>query len=245
MYKQIQRLFQNFNGTTLLNENIHSSKTTLGNKINEIIAFNHIQRLIPKEVYVSNTGWSSSYVMIQHILNVIDVNPTFNILEFGVGNSSLFIASSLQDDSRENKYYGIDNSNSWAELYEGKIIKLNSKGNCKVVHAAITDVDQLIWYDRRQIEKNLKEFLKFGIVIIDGPYGKISNNIRSNGVDFIKEKLDKDYVIFVDDTIRSDGKLLVSKLCEGLNDSNSIIDFGRYTVISNMNIADQAPSQIW
>jgi 16S rRNA G966 N2-methylase RsmD len=245
MYKRIQKLFQNFNGTTLLNQNINSSKVTLGDKLNEIIAFNHLNRLLPKDVYITNTGWSSSYVMIQHILNVIDANPSHNILEFGIGNSSLYIASSLQNNSRGTKYYGIDNTLGWIEGFKHKINKINFQGNCHIIHAEITENNQPIWYDINQIKQNIDENSKFGIVVIDGPYGKISEHIRSNGVEFILNKLSEDYIIFIDDTNREDGKLLVNKIREGLNQTSNVIDTGRYTVIGSKNVADLAPSQIW
>lgn len=245
MYKKIQRLFQNFNGSTLLNENINSSKEELNFKLNEITAFNHLQKLIPDQIFITNTGWSSSYVMIQHILNVIEANPKLNILEFGTGNSSLFIAALLQKSDKDNRYIGIDNTLSWAENFRGKINMINSRGNCDILHAEITDVEQKNWYDRKVMLANIEQGESFGIVIIDGPYGKISSNIRSNGLDFIFERLSDDFIFFVDDTDREDGQFLVNRIKERIGSESYTLNVGRYTVLSNKNVADMAPSQIW
>jgi len=141
-------------------------------------------------------GGYSFFYILNRILN--DVKPT-KVIEFGLGESSKFISTYIQNELRETKHIVIEHDNIWVENFNSrfilsqnsniilkKLIKQNIKG------FTVTTYDSFF----NEVDNDIQ------LYIIDGPLG----SDRYSRYDIIKllekRKNFDDFIIIFDDVDR-------------------------------------------
>ena len=182
-------------------------------KSNQQILFdyNQLSTLFSKNEFIPFTEWSLSPSTILHILNDILLNDKKNIVEFGCGSSSLYIAKFLEKLGSRSNYYCIESNEEWlnkmrflAERYEiSKFINF--------VHAPMAEIEeqygyknQKLWYDIATVRKVINNVKEIDLVLIDGPVGIDSPYARYSAIPLLKKKFAKNISIFLDDTFRKE-----------------------------------------
>lgn len=159
------------------------------------------------EGYLFETGYSLSFQTIQHIINDIFIYHPKTILEFGSGLSTVIINNFLiKENLTEIEFYSIDQDEIWQnELSKEckRVNFLNFEINSKNSYAF---VDNGIWFEIP--ENHIIQKIRPDLVIIDAPKGSDSKMARYGALSFLKDKISKNTIIFLDDTNRKDEALL-------------------------------------
>lgn len=146
---------------------------------------------------IFNSGWSYSNLEMTELFKHIDLNishDSYNILEFGGGDSSLKIYNLFKNVKKINYF-----------LFESNAYYLPSK----------KELFYILLYDENNLEniifnEHINVEIKFDLVLIDGPngekrknwYNKIKNNIKLGTIILVDdfnhfssfgEELDKNY----------------------------------------------------
>ena len=178
------------------------------NRIKEVLAFNKelnwaniYHDSIRGQEYLTNLSlnigrWAGSYSFF-YVLNRIlkDFKPD-SILELGLGESTKFISTYIDNYLFETKHVVIEHDKTWIKSFEEKFKVSN---NSKIVNCEIEEIN--IKTHNTTYYKNLQSKIdsKFDFYIIDGPFGsdRFSRyNILSLLEDFTS---DSDFIILMDD----------------------------------------------
>lgn len=174
-----------------------------------------ISKLFATSSFIPFTGWSMSPTTVLHILNDISINNRQNIIEFGSGMSTLYIAKLIQTNGMDSSFYSVESDKEWMEKIKTDLKKHNLEGIVTFIYAPLTEIaqefslpEQKLWYDTKPIDQTLKN-QKIDLVIVDGPYGKSTPFARYSAVPFIKSKLADQYAVFLDDFRRPDERVIL------------------------------------
>ncbi len=74
-----------------------------------------LQQLSPKDSFIPFTHWSMPPILILHILNDIIINSRKNIVEFGSGASTLYIARLIRAQKLECKLIAVESDKGWLQ----------------------------------------------------------------------------------------------------------------------------------
>lgn len=209
---------------------------------NDQIQFDLLQinQLFDSGEYIPFTRWSISPSAIAHILNDIVYNSRTNIIEFGSGASTFYIAKLIKKLELEATLVSIESNETWKKKIEELLDNYGLEKYVKVVLAPISEVPKEIsfgddgkWYDCEVLKKDLNFDRPFDLVIVDGPWGGLCKYSRYPAVPFLKSNLVKEFTVFLDDTYRSDEKEILSLWSEMLNFNP--VSFNKYSIFSNNN----------
>lgn len=243
MKNLLRKLLRNLNGTALNREILENNHRLETRDLNEILAMQHLTPL-KMDSFIVNTGWSASYSMIHHIINDLIVNKRVNILEFGMGNSSVYIAQAIKRLKLDSKLFSVDANVEWIDIFKTQLIELELEQYCNIFYAPIERNNIGLWYSEDSLKKLLPEEHKFDVIIIDGPPGSVSKNVRQNGLDYIFSRISNDFIIFIDDTLRADESQIIALISQRFPQIK-VLRFDRYAIVSNNNAADAVPSYLW
>ena len=150
-----------------------------------------------------NTGWSLSEQAIKDTV-VTSFSVGGPILECGSGISTIILGvlhrnnSEIDIWSLEHEYNWYSKVNTWL-----KRLKLN---NVNLIKTSLVQSDNYDWYDISDL------FLPgdFKLIICDGPPGSTRGG-RSGAIPEMKEYLNAEFTIFLDDTCRLTESRLINK----------------------------------
>ena len=93
---------------------------------NSQIQFNYLQlkSLFSESTFTPMTTWSISPSTILHVLNDISINQPKNIIEFGSGISTIYIAKLIKLNKLKVKFFVVESDNTWIDQMK-KELKLN------------------------------------------------------------------------------------------------------------------------
>src|SRR5690554_1898626 len=84
-----------------------------------------ISRLFPESNFIPFTTWSVSPSIILHILNDIVINKRCNIIEFGSGASTIYIARLIQTLKLDVKFFSVESNEEWLEFLNAELMRFN------------------------------------------------------------------------------------------------------------------------
>ncbi|WZL88436.1 hypothetical protein VS868_12615 [Salinimicrobium sp. 3283s] len=154
--------------------------------------------------------WAGNYPFF-YLLNRImsDAKPQ-HILEFGLGESSKFISSYLQQDLSSRTHQIIEHDINWANAFTNKF-KLSEISKILICPLVIKKINN---YDVN-CYKGLTDVLRgtFDFYLIDGPFG--SPHYSRYDITFMAERLSSsdDFIIVIDDFDRVGEKETCRALC--------------------------------
>ncbi|WP_047547855.1 class I SAM-dependent methyltransferase [Psychroserpens sp. Hel_I_66] len=220
-------------------------------KVNQI-QFNHAQLnqlFVDTSFYFPFTTWSMSPSTIIHVLNDIVLNDRKNIIEFGSGASTFYIAKLLKTNSIQASFFSVESNFEWANKINKQLDTLGLAKYVTVIYAPIQSIErslalgeQEVWYDTTVLNEHLKMMNEVDLVLIDGPFGGLTPNARFSPIPYIKDRLAKSYSIFLDDVDREDEKHITQEWIDMLNCSVKKIE--RYVVLSSNTKFFSKPLQL-
>lgn len=152
--------------------------------------------------------WTKSAIRpaaLCNILNEIVINDRRNIVEFGAGLSTIYMAKVLSASA--GTLLSFDDDEGWAAKINGILAELGLSAAAQVVYAPLTPTDAALgggdWYDRAVLNAALGE-RSVDLVLVDGPKAltKETAMARFPAVPFIKERLGPTWSVFLDDINR-------------------------------------------
>jgi hypothetical protein len=223
------------------------NKVELNYKFNQDqAAYNQLLKMFDTGVFIPITKWAISPKEVVHICNEILINERNNIIEFGSGLSTLYIAQLLKIHSIKANFISVENDLAWGTKLKSMLRDLDLEAYVDIIICPLVDVphkyakkSQKKWYDINILEKAITNVNAIDLVIVDGPYGNNTPFARYSATPFLKQKLAENYIIFLDDSYRREESQIIKHWqlllqCETQN-------YQRYTCLSNNFGFDTSP----
>lgn len=237
-----------------INNYVDSRLKALFNKQKRLsqIQFNYTQLnqlFSDTPAYIPLTKWAISPSTIAHVLNDIIVEDRKNIIEFGSGASTVYIAKLLKTNKIKASFFSVESSPDWAMKITKQLELLGLSDFVTVIIAPIKSIkssfalgEQKVWYDIDVLCDRLISVNNIDIVLVDGPYGGLTPHARYSAIPFLKDKLAENYSIFLDDVHRKGEKNIIESWETTLNCKAKIIE--RYAVLNNNEEFFSKPFQL-
>ena len=231
----------------IINENRANQKQLFYGQ-NQLYATIKLQELLGEDHFIPFTGWSMSPMAILHCLNIISLKKPENIIEFGSGATTVYIAKLLKILDYKINFISVESDLNWKDKIEKQLQALDLSEYVKIVYAPLSEVsrdltykEQKTWYDVHHLNSVIKE-VSFDFVIIDGPFGGSTPYARYSAVPFLKNNTSQNTIWVLDDTRRPQEKEIASvwKSELALNISN----FDRYSILYSNQEFDYSPYSI-
>lgn len=213
-----------FNIKEKISTYINDRMRELTEKQQTVLDYAQISRLFPEPNFIPFTSWSISPSVILHILNDIVLNKRQNIIEFGAGASTLYIAQLIKTLKLKSHVYSVEASQEWFCNMQKEILRCDLGDIVTLILAPMTVVpediclrEQKLWYDSGKITDALQEAQEFDLVIVDGPYGSSTPFARYSAIPFLQGRLSKEYGVFLDDAQRKEEQEIAEVWTERLN----------------------------
>jgi predicted O-methyltransferase YrrM len=168
---------------------------------------------LQKDTYLPRTGMSLRPYALSYLLNEITINNRTNIIEFGSGISTIFMARLAFKNKIELKILSVDDDDNWINKLNEILSKENLTKYVQFVHAPLKLNDNNYeWYNENIIDKSYNN-QKFDLVLIDGPkaYPKGKSQIRYGALPYIYQKLKNEFIVFLDDANREGEDQIIKK----------------------------------
>lgn len=180
--------------------------------------------------YIAHSNSSINVDAIEIILNDIIVNNRQNIVEFGSGVSTIYIAKVISN-SPQKKFVSFEHDEGWIEVILDVLKKEKLESNVKLIHARLNkehrfcDKSSTNFYDEKTVEKGLSEYItvdnekkkreKKGVdcVVIDGPPAHMGGKellSRLPALLSLRDFLSDEFSCFLDD-INREGEIQILK----------------------------------
>lgn len=188
-------------------ENIENADSVREVRSNDVYALTLLQPLLINYPFLPFTLASLRPLCLAHILNDIVINNRQNIIEFGSGISTLIIGRLIKKNQLTTKLLSIENDESWLKkmIQTLKDEKIDDVVSIKWAPLTTCDfsIDDNLWYDIGKMQEHVKS-KTFDMVIIDGPpaWEPRKQLARFPAIPFVKDKLENDFSIYLDDADR-------------------------------------------
>ena len=166
------------------------------------------------KTYLPYSKSSLSYSSVSYLLNDVIINDRNNIIEFGGGISTIYLAKLAKTSKNNIRITTIDHDEGWIAILTEILKKEELLEYVTILHCPLTKSnlakENNTWYCEDTI-KNAIEGLKFDLVIVDGPLAYTKNLALSRfpALLFIKNYLMERNAIFLDDTHRNGEKKVI------------------------------------
>ena len=177
--------------------------------------------------------WAGNYSFF-YVLNRIlsDYKPN-RILELGLGESSKFISTYIDNYLLESKHWILEHDIEWINAFNNKfsLSKRSEILKCSLITKEIKG-HQTYFYD----DFEDKIFDKFDLYIIDGPFGS-ERFSRYNIISIVERFTVKDeFIIIMDDTNRKGENDTKNDIISLLKDKKIVFYIGEYRGFKNVTL---------
>ena len=228
----------------IVNENRANQKQLVYGQ-NQLYATIKLQELLGVDHFIPFTGWSMSPITILHCLNIISLNKPENIIEFGSGATTVYIAKLIKILGYEINFISVESDLNWKDKIDRQLQALDLLEYVKTVYAPLSEIsshlthkEQKTWYDVNLLRKVIKDF-SFDFVIIDGPFGGSTPYARYSAVPFLKNNTSQNTIWLLDDTRRPEEKEIARVWKSEL--ALNISHFNRYSILYSNQEFDYSP----
>lgn len=154
------------------------------------------------------TNFSMDDTGLMFILEEIKNKTCKNILEFGSGLSTIYLAEFIRKTSMDAKIISIESDAYWLDRVKGHAKHHNLNQYINFIYAPVFPDIRLggcnKWYDTQILEQSISKTIKFDLVIVDGPiayYPDIELS-RYGAVPFAIARISDTSTIILDDCNR-------------------------------------------
>ncbi|CAM3645967.1 hypothetical protein FLGE108171_08010 [Flavobacterium gelidilacus] len=140
--------------------------------------------------------WAGSYALFYVLNRILNDYQPKRILEFGLGESSKFVSTYLDNYLLDSEHLILEQDANWATIFENKF-KVSSRTSLKVLPLLKKKYKEFEYNGYENIEHTINS--NFDLYIIDGPFG--SPNYSRFDIYNLAEKLTNqdDFIIIMDD----------------------------------------------
>jgi len=209
--------------------NVHNANTkaiqTQNNKLKlqvEELNFRNVlmETIVNSEWLNSKTftlrGGAANYSFIFILYMVLDLIKPENILEFGIGQTSLVTTQFAKFYNKDLTI--VEHNQEWINIFQKR---LNIGSKTKIVHKNLINfLCEGENSDKYDSLDDITKDKKFNLIIIDGPIGVDRKYPRTNILDLIPEYLDENFVIILDDAEREGEKNTANLIFKALEKNN-------------------------
>jgi predicted O-methyltransferase YrrM len=183
------------------------------NEFKQIESLMNVRATIDPDLPIPNSrGWAASPDVLNLLVNLFTEKKPQYIIEAGSGISTIVFASLMKKFGINGKIYSLDHDAHYAGITMD-FIKRHGLEN--YVEILVTDFKEYTledavykWYN---IEKLSGIDVKFDMAFVDGPPTTVGNNARYPFYPLLKDKLNSNCVIVLDDAVREDEKEIIQK----------------------------------
>ena len=211
-------------------------------------SYNQISQLFNDSHFIPYSVWTISPSLILHVLNEIIIKKRKTVIEFGGGASTFYIAKLIKTNKLETEFYTVESNADWVSELQTQLKALELDNIVKVIYAPLVPVPeefsfqgQKSWYDTTVLNENIDKTIFFDVILVDGPAGKNTRFSRYSAVPFLKDRINSEFSIFLDDTIRKDERIIAEEWQKMLNCKS--IKTNRYTNLTNVTDLETLPFQ--
>lgn len=221
------------------------------NRIDGQLNFNATQlsQLFPAPYFIPSTRWSISPSTILHVLNEIVISQKKCVIEFGSGNSTLFIAQMLKINKLDIQFYSVESNEVWIKKMKAELTKLDILDYVTILQVPTADIEkhyslktQKKWYNTTVLSELIKDVHNIDLVLVDAPEKALSPYSRYSAIPFLKNKLSEKCTVFIDDSDRPDEKEIVEEWSKILQIKPLTIE--RYTYFKHKDLFNTVPFQL-
>ena len=167
-----------------------------------------------------NVGrWAGNYAFFYVLNRILNEYKPKSIIEFGLGESSKFISTCIDNHISESKHVIVEQSKEWSDAFCGNF-KLSVNSEIEICNMVTKRVKGFESNGYENIEKLIDK--KFDFYIVDGPFGS-KNYSRFDIVQFAENLNANDEFIIIIDDFQRVGEQQTFKHLEGLFDSKGIV----------------------
>lgn len=163
--------------------------------------------------------WSTSAMRpsaVGRVINEIIINKRVQVIEFGSGLSTLYIASILRQIGSNSGFITVEHDLEWIKILQSIIDKENLFDFVSILHAPLElsrySIGGLPWYSESMIFNSLKNS-SFDMAVIDGPlaYTKDLELSRYPALPFLVDNnfLSENHLFILDDGHRAGEKKII------------------------------------
>jgi hypothetical protein len=196
------------NPLIFLKELLHNSRKSVLLQ-EETFALNQLNTLFNEDVFFPLTIWSISPSTLLHVMNDIVINKKKQVIEFGSGISTIYIAKLIKSLNLDIQFYSVESNQNWISELNDLLERYEIEAFVKIIYAPILNVsneytykNQKSWYDFSTIENEIRELNSIDLILVDGPSGSNTSYARYPAIPFLIDKASKDLSVFLDDTNR-------------------------------------------
>ena len=181
---------------------------------NEILSLIHISKLLNAN-YFPWTNSSISPTSIRLIINEIIINQRSEVIEFGAGISTLYIARILKD--KGGSFISVEQDRQWMDLVASYLKHEGLDEVVTQVHVPIEDTLTDNWYSLGKLEEAVGS-KKFDLALVDAPVSCLARpDVRTFAGEFLKTRLMEDFAVLLDDIDREGEQNIAKEWCSELN----------------------------
>ena len=185
-------------------------------------------------------GWPLGSSTMVHICRGIESGRiSGNILEFGGGASTLWIASTLKKINFRGKFWSVEHDLNFLNKTKKLLAEHELESFVTLIHAPIASMtlngESRQWYSLQ----NQKELIDIGLLIVDGPPGTTDNEARLPSLYAVAESLNDASWIYLDDCHRRDEKMTAEKWLQDFPKLTRNAQIGDTQIFQFMNPNDE------
>jgi hypothetical protein len=187
-----------------------------------------LQKLYHQGGYLPYTTSSLKFRFLACMTNDMVVNQRKAVLEFGSGISTIIAARLIKLNNLDCTITTVDESEAWQDIIKNILKQENLLDYVQFICAPTvqsSDIENSYEYDS-QIVMDGFGGKKFDLVLVDGPSAWQKTNImsRASNIKFIKNNIDTNFTIFVDNSDRQGEIELTNRIANELSVKPSHID---------------------
>tara|TARA_R110000868_G_scaffold360908_1_gene622955 strand:+ start:3949 stop:4674 length:726 start_codon:yes stop_codon:yes gene_type:complete len=161
--------------------------------------------------------WAGNYTFFYVLNRVLSDYKPNTILEFGLGESTKFISSYLENMLFQSKHLVIEHDDNWKETFL-KINKVSHRTKITIVPMREDVINNHIINCYEDLKSKID--LKYDLYVIDGPFGS-PNFSRFDIVNLMSDFNEKDeFIVIFDDYNRLGEKETVNEIIDVLMNKN-------------------------
>ncbi len=188
-------------------------------KMEDLLAAFQLNPLTEGGIYLPFSNSSLRYSSIAVLLNDIVINKRKFIIELGSGLTSILISKLIKTNKlAETKFVTIDEDEKWQSLVKDIVRNQGCSDFVSFINAPLTQCDVCKpgqkWYNTQIITDALKGSENIvDCILVDGPsaWHKEIELARYPALPFFHPYLNKDSIIFLDDTNRNGEKTILKE----------------------------------
>jgi hypothetical protein len=211
--------------------------------------YNQLSQLFSEDSFVPFSAWAMSPSTILHVLNDISINKRKNIIEFGAGASTFYIAKLLKTINSNAIFYSVESDKEWAVELQRQLDLYEISDFVKIIYAPLVKVskdyalnDQKTWYNTNILDQTLKNQVEFDLILVDGPFGGSTPYARYSAVPYLGKYINEKTSIYLDDIQRKDEAEILVNWKKSLN--FNVREIERYACLKKEQNFDVTPFQL-